>query len=530
MIEHFKEKIDGVTEQLKDMEKEAKLPAFQAPQLKQSDTAIANLKAGFVGKDGKGEDKDSVVGRLKGLIPIVERIRAQFSQIPDVGKIPALEGVPDEPPIIPELKKRAGLRVLSDIYSAKQILIGIDRELRPPLLKQLTDLQATLQANNPDNNKDVAVGQMQEKVEQLLKDANDLYNLLYSDVRTVERGIAWVLLPVNARMNLIKYQKQIRNLDPEDPLTIENIQVPRMERLYRMPFFGEEDAEYEVIVGLSHIPPFRIPNEQAKFARQELVQVQLLDDKGSLSAYSDSLKLDEPTSTPTMRVYRLPKVAGRKSQRFQLRVVPNTDYAGALLKDVVRYTVSIASLRPNVQLNAGIVYEPRVPPAAAQPKKLNETDADKLLPLTTIRGTFPSLLPGPVVEVSVYGGTPILGANVKGLYQVLGKDNPLDKFPTIDFQDDGLTPDRAKDDGIYTAQIPVDGTPSGGADYRLGIQAFATDKQPTRNVAFEPSDDASAKRTEANAKDKKKADAGAPQDAPPLLFQRATSVHFRVEE
>jgi hypothetical protein len=484
--------------------------------------AVAELKDGFAGQGG-------VVERLRSIVPIVQRIRAQFARIPTVGSIPAIEGMPDEPPIIPELTQRAARRVLGDIAAAKQTLIDIERGLRPRLRGRLIDLRATLQANNSGNDPASPFANANKQVGDLLKAADDLYLKVYADVRIIERGIASVLLPVNVRMGLRNYQQQIRALDPEDPLTVEATQVPRERRLYRIPFFGEEDAEYEIVVGLSHIPPFQIPSREPEFANKELIKVDLLDDKGSQSAYSDSLRLDTTVSTPTMRVYRLPKMAGRSSQRFQLQVTPNTDYAGVLLNDTVRYTVSIASLRPNVDLHTGIVYETLRPADAAKPEKINETEADRRQPLNTIHGTFNSLLPGPVVEVSVYGGTPILGASVKGLYQVLGKDNALDRFPSIEFRDDGVTPDRVKNDGTYTAQIPVDGTPAGGAAYRLGIQAFATDKQHTQNVAFEPASKEAADRTQENLQQNKKADAGEPQDAPPLHFERATSIHFHVE-
>ena len=364
--------------------------------------------------------------------------------------------------------------------------------------------------------------------------SDDLYKDIYLTLRDLERGVSQVLQPINLRFDLAMFQEQVQGLDPDLPEGIKNSKLTRLEWLYTIPFYAEEKAEIEIVIGLSHVPPYAIPSQDAiaRYGDKELVEVRLLNEEGGQSDASMSL---DSSSTRTMRVYRL-KADGRKSQWYQLRFVPNTDYAATLLDDTVRYTVSIASLRPNVQLNTGIFYQPdRTMPEA--PKRLDEAEKDveaRERSWDQLRGTFQGQLPGPVVEVQVYGGTPILGATVKGIFQVLGKSNPLDKFPGIDFTDDGKFPDRTMGDGVYTAQIKVNDTPPGGADYRVAIQAFANrigkPKRWTENIAFEPSDEASKKRSDENKAKGEKSDKGEAQDRDPVEFQRTTSIHFRVDQ
>jgi hypothetical protein len=315
----------------------------------------------------------------------------------------------------------------------------------------------TLAAVDP-NDPNPRAEKLRTELSELLMRAEGLYSEIYTDVRIVERGILSMLLRANSRMGLRISQDAIRIFsDPEGTATVDAGPADSMARLYRIPFYGEGDAEYEIVIDLSRVPPFKIPNRQPEFKDQELVRIQLLDEKGIPSAYDKKLWLDRYSSTPTMRVYRLPRMKELRSQRFQLQVVPNGDYAHSLLNDIVRYTVSIASLRPDVRLKAEVVRDPS--------------------------GLEP------IVRVDVYGGSRILGATVRGLYQVtgVGGGQPGD-FNTIDFQDDGVAPDRDKDDGIYTARIIVAGKPAPGAECRLGIAAFATDRQSTRNLPPGPSD------------------------------------------
>jgi hypothetical protein len=524
-----------------DVEKKTN-PLEPDPEAAKTSDAAVKLSPGELGElraidgsiDRLRNNYQEVVGALKTIDPIVTRIRSQFLAIPRIAEQPLLNQPNASLPVILSLKKLAARAALKDVDAAKSILIRIDREIRPSMIEEMRTLKATIESSTEKGMTADEKAALRKQLHDIEKSGDTLYQAIYSALRDVERGISEVLQPINARIKLDEFQKQVVGLDRDHALAIEDAEAGADGTRHLIPFFGEEGAEVEIIVGLSHIPPFSVPSKAAQFDGKELLKVQLLDDGGKQSAYGDSLKLDPVASTQTMRVYRLPKdVSGRQSQWYRLEIAPDNGYASALLADNVRYTVSIASLRPNVQLNTGIIYEPLTASSSLTQKKIEGEAEQKPTIDRSMQGTFSALMPGPVVEVQVYGGTAILGATVRGIYQVLGGNNPLDRFPGIEFKDDGKTPDRVKDDGIYSAQIPLDATPDGGADYRLGIQAFADRRlkgRKTSNVPFEPSDEASEAKAKQNAKENRKSDFNTPQDAEALEFQRATSIHFRAEK
>lgn len=533
-----RELIEATAKQIRGQFNEISTLVKNGPAAQQTDaktkTEPGELQGVAASIDRLQNQYEEVVNALESLDPIVTRIRSQFQEIPRIADQPLLRRLQTDSPVVLSLKKLAAQAALKDIDEAKRILHRIDREIRPTMIEELRTLNATIESSAEKSMTADRNAALKDRLKTIGDSGDTLYQAIYSALRDVERGISEVLQPINARIKLDEFQKQVVGLDHDHALAIEDEKAGADATRRLIPFFGEEGAEIEIIVGLSHIPPFGVPSKAAQFEGKELLKVQLLDDGGKQSAYGDSLKLDPVASTQTMRVYRLPKdVSGRQSQWYRLEIAPDENYAGSLLADNVRYTVSIASLRPNVQLNTGIIYEPLTASPVLTPKKIEGEAGRRPNIDRSMRGTFSALMPGPVVEVQVYGGTAILGATVKGIYQVLGGNNPLDRFPGIEFKDDGKTPDRVKDDGIYSAQIPLDATPDGGADYRLGIQAFADRRlngRKTSNVPFEPSDEASEATAKQNAKNNQRSDLNTPQDAEALEFQRATSIHFRAEK
>lgn len=357
--------------------------------------------------------------------------------------------------------------------------------------------------------------------EQALAELRKAHGELVVALRAAELGLAAQpgLLPVFVRFQPGPYHQELRRLEGTDP---------RMDgRTIR--FYADRDSEIEIIVGLSHLPDWIADvtdEDRRKFERRELVRPVLLDDQGRPSDQAGFLEYDDLTSTPYVRVYRFrdKKTRGtggaepdvRPEGWYRIRLEDDPEYANLLLADTIRCTASVASLRPNVQLNVGLYYSPANAGAA--------------------RGTFDAAEPDPdnkdpIVEVQVYGGVPILGATVQGFYQRLGEfsgaegeEDALNAYFPVEFHDDGdhaRHGDRAKDDGIYSARIPLDPstTPRGGAEYRFAIQAYTTPDraQEARNILPEPS----------GAEPAGKALSGDITTA--LPFQRATSFRIRVE-
>ena len=230
---------------------------------------------------------------------------------------------------------------------------------------------------------------------------------------------------------------------------------------------------------------------------------------------------DESKSSETLLVYRV---------EFP-RVLPEDGYTPFLILDQrvpkvlenndLNFTFSAGSTRHNVQLLASVIDD--------------VTDNS--------RGTLHSSDRDAVIEVHVSAGSAILGAKVVGFYQEITQGSDPIIVQTVEFQDEGqlVRPalgdqpeirDKQKDDGIYTAAIPINAVHV-GTEFRVFIQADTTDGHAKYIPLDDPNRGNPAKNDPSLGQDAKKADkvqkSQATIEGTALKFQRATSIHFRVE-
>ncbi len=130
-----------------------------------------------------------------------------------------------------------------------------------------------------------------------------------------------------------------------------------------------------------------------------------------------------------------------------------------------------------------------------------------------------------------------------GFYQAITPGSDPIIFQPIEFQDEGqlVRPalgdqpevrDKQKDDGIYTAAIPISAVRV-GMEFRVSIQADTTNGKAKYIPLDDPNRGNPAKNDPTLGQDAKKAEkVQKSQDTiegTALKFQRATSIHFRVE-
>ncbi len=315
--------------------------------------------------------------------------------------------------------------------------------------------------------------------------------------------------------------------------------VPNSVRLAR--FYVESggklgDFNFELVVGLSRALP-QIPNKKTGRLETHPPEIELYSDNGVIAADSHNMTLEKGTTDPgTMLVYRA-QDPFRLSEGWY---TPVLRFEPEVLNEIrspneINFTFSVASLRPNIQLIASL-------------KQPDTTDT---------HGTLRSGEQVAVVEVLVSAGSPVRGAQVVGFFQKITHGGAEISTQELRFEDQGqvilldksnnpTVKDTLKDDGIYTAKIPI-GDVKEGTEFRVFIQADTTDGKaqfialddPNR---FKPEADQdqplAAAKTKAKKstltrtledfkargeKDQKKAEGEAPK------FQRATSLHFRVE-
>lgn len=327
-------------------------------------------------------------------------------------------------------------------------------------------------------------------------------------------------------MDIIRRQAEAEaNVHKSNPILDRTDDRPESQRIRLARFYVEKDAvnpeaDLELILGLSR----PLPEVDLAVAPPIL---ELLDDSGALVAVTGSkgggedILFDDSTSTNTCLVYRIQAPRGLPEQAYTpfLRVEAKT--VEGLRKKDLNFTFSVGSTRRNVQLLAGLV----------------DDTSDNT------RGTLRSTDRRSVIEVNVSAGSAVLGAKVVGFYERLVPGSDPIPAQRVDFEDKGQVVrsalgdqpeirDKAAGDGIYTASIPIGGERE-GAEYRVIIQADTTDGK-ARYIPLDDPNRGDPKKNDPSIRtDQAQADAAkASQEAAEgtaLRFQRATSVHFRVE-
>lgn len=292
-------------------------------------------------------------------------------------------------------------------------------------------------------------------------------------------------------------------------------------------FYAERGSSFELILGstrpLPGVPvggdPFPPEEDDEQYAL--LPRMRLFTDDGA-PVEAPTLRLDPTASTSTILVYRLQFAATHEGRFFNVEVSFSPD--ASRNEADINYTFSISASRPNVELITALVQSP--------------PDLD-IVPPPSNRGLVRAEDGRARIEVQVLGGVSILNARINGFLQKIGPDiDPID-VTQMAFADDGLNGDSAKDDGIYTGIIPIDRLAE-PAEYRVGIQAVSTEAskniQPEDPFKFEDQRRREARRagalitsrtTRSRTSEAERERKKLPEKA--LQFERATSLHFRVE-
>ncbi len=328
-------------------------------------------------------------------------------------------------------------------------------------------------------------------------------------------------LPIFKRLDLEKQKAKVEEIEKELHTGISprsSVKAPT--RFESVEFWAEEGAEFELIIGLSHVPDVK-----ELVAPQEVLKLTVTDVNGR----NYDARLDYYASTPTVRVYRLRPRVPEGGILLTANLDGNSECAKELFEwDIVNYTFSIASARPNVQLIETLRQEVPTPEDNKPSIYRGSVRFDESNGVATI-------------ETQVYGGAPIVDAKVFGIYQRITTGlERLEEFPRLDFVDDGTKGDRVANDGTYTAQIVLADKDRGGegAEYRVVIAAISTDKSAivpfelgllgTTTPAGATTAPAAGTTTAPTAAAGSNAAKSEKKPGSALRFERATTIHFRV--
>ena len=351
-------------------------------------------------------------------------------------------------------------------------------------------------------------------------------------------------VPIYKRLDRTKLdllRQQVENVQvmqavghPVAPTIGAGLNEVRLSRFYVEGGGKMGDFNFELVIGLARPLP-QIYNEETKRVEPRLPTLELFSDNGIIAANARNMKLEKSTSdAETLFVFRA-QDPSRLPEGWYTPVLRLDREVMSQIRapyNEINFTFSVASLRPNLQLIASL----RQPDGTATRGSLRSGDQEA------------------IVEVLVSAGSPIRGAKVYGYFQKISNGYAEIETQEVDFHDEGkaqpLDADTLKEDGVYTAKIPIGiGNVTTGTEFRVFIRADTTDgnatfvalddptrfKQDTQDEQTQPLQLAKTKAKKSTLtktllafqaqgkEDQKKVEGAAPK------FQRATSLHFRVD-
>lgn len=379
-------------------------------------------------------------------------------------------------------------------------------------------------------------------------------------------------LPIYSRTDRTELERLRRNgeaigIGPGHAV-LDNL-APPGGNLIRLARFYTGGEAVECVIGLSRpLPAYLRPGSNRLEAQDCSRSLRLYSDQGSLVDDGTLLRFDEARSSDTLLVYTAqgpdrslppgwytPVFVLEKETLGQLNGPARPDAQGqarpGLQRDELNFTFSVASDRPNTRLIARLV-EPA-------------DDPDE--------GTVHRLEGHAIVEVEVLSRSPVRGAKVVGFYQKIAPGDAASEIlpQEVIFYDNGpaspvLRPaqgrrpevrDRIADDGIYTGAIPLAAFNDAGAEIRVFIQAESNAGSRYREleslsliepppaavstvetaVTPPPASTLSGRREATKAavaeadrlRDAQRHRDTEAAEGPVPHFQRATSLHFRVD-
>ena len=302
---------------------------------------------------------------------------------------------------------------------------------------------------------------------------------------------------------------------------------PEQDNIVRLArFYAEGNSDFELIIGLTQELP-----GHTNIASANRFRIKLISDLGVEIADTAKIRFDENTSTPSLLVFRASTPPLRPGWYTPVLTFDKEDFE-FLKQAKVNFTFSVGSDRPNIQLISGVVQDPK----------------------STTKGTLKRAEQFAVIEVQVSAPSSVVGARIEGYYQMITSGSgPIDTRG-VDFRDDGTDVnglskgqngfdearhDRAADDGIYTAFIPLTDVQK-ETEFRVFVQADTTDGKahyvqlddPNGDTNLDDADkdkDAASRRPRDKKARMQQDSATKAAEGKVLEFQRATSVHFRVE-
>jgi hypothetical protein len=342
--------------------------------------------------------------------------------------------------------------------------------------------------------------------------------------------------------------------DPTD-LADPNFPVSKISKRIRLArFYAEGNSDFELILGLSRpLPRFLVPGTNRTEPTPVDTKLVLYSDQGAPVDGTSMLRYNRAKSTDTLHVWTAEGPDRRLPAGWYTPFLTLDERTMKELKEnEINFTFSVGSTRDNIQLIASLIEEP------------NDRD----------RGTVRRAEGQAIVEVQVLAGSPVRRAHVVGFAQRLVPGSNQIVTQQVDFNDDGpeggilrqqlgnrpAVTDRVKDDGIYTGAISIADIGDEGAEIRIFLQGETIENQsrfialddPMQGQEAESSAEAEERTTttgsSSSVRNRRREatreavrqtaralraevvrDTEAAQGALPFKFQRATSLHFRVE-
>jgi hypothetical protein len=346
----------------------------------------------------------------------------------------------------------------------------------------------------------------------------------------------------------LRGNRRMHKIQTADPVDTQHV-----DKVVLQPFYADVATECELIIGLTQpltiagvtrqdpnnltSPPIPRSTENLKnfpWPELKLIPGEIRDSNQIEAAEADGAQLVfaptpnlvfEPNrSTDTILVFRLPATSqGGVSQGWYTPVLRLHDgnfhdydnsmksvgHLHSYRNHAIHFTFSVGTPQSKAQLIADLAQDPTKDPSIPYQGTIapNETEA--------------------IITAQLIVGAPVIQAEVFGYVQRIDQGTDPISTDLITFRDDGQTPDKQANDGVYAASIPLPQRRDRDAEYRVLIEGRSVANQTKFVPQAEPilaATLASLQGTaDSNAVPQQVQNRAAP------AFQRATSLEFYVQ-
>jgi len=372
------------------------------------------------------------------------------------------------------------------------------------------------------------------------------------------------------RMLIDRVNYPIGAVAETDPLGlgVRNKELPDEIRLALRPFYVDAASDYQFVLGLS--TGLNVPSADCEIGNQDVdlltPKIALVSKRINVKDASEREPLERTVNRPIVEtaapnlafnpeksstnllVFDLPQKASRgvsegwytpvlilHRANFEIRANREKKIpADAILKKardaVKKQAEALAAIAPKTEpVDSSLHFTFSIGTSRSNalliPQLIQPPDPN---PDASYLGTLSMDAREAIVQVQMIVGAPVKKAKVAGYYQRIERGVSPIQFQEFALNDEGQTPDKVKDDGIYSGRIDLVNVPRRSAEYRVVFSAEHQDGTAFIDLAESMPTSLPSRNTDQATQVAQASQNNPAKNLPVPKFQRATSLNFYV--